>query len=162
MATRILILDGNGKALYALDGHHGAAHAAAWAQQVQLAANVRGKRLIIAELQPAEGGDAMRRGIVGQLHRLRADWHTRPDGKRELVGLVLDGESAPGRVKHTAESMPVRGHVRLLAAPEDVHGERCGLRIPRGRMNPNPGQARTAAEARQLRRQARANARATR
>lgn len=176
MSNRILILDAAGKAITALDGHHGAAHAANFAATMLSRLHALGIDAVVVEVTPEQGGDAMRRDVIGNLHRLRAEFHRRPDGKRELVGLALFPEATPdervmakqgigaglGKAQAAATAAPVRGSLRLLAAPGDVHGTRHAIRIPRGRMNPAPGQPRTATEARQARRLARANARPAR
>lgn len=165
MATRILILDSDGASICALDGHHGAAHAAHWASTVLQRLAAQGIAATALEIVPEQGGDAIRRGVFGALHRLRAEFHQRPDGKRELVGLVQRAEPEKPhtpRVKGLTRTpapeglRAIRGSLRLLAAPADILGTRHPLRIPRGRMNTAPGQPRTAEEARIARRAARA------
>lgn len=165
MATRILILDPDGAAICALDGHHGAEHAARWAASMLDRLAAQGVAATVLEIVPEEGGDAIRRGVFGALHRVHAEFHQRPDGKRELVGLVQRAEAtreheprAKGLARTPAPEglRPIRGGLRLLAAPGDVHGQRHAIRIPRGRMNPAPGQPRTHAEARTARRAGRA------
>lgn len=176
MANRILILDATGAAIYGFDCHHGSRAAADWANTMLQRLSAAGIDCTVLEIHPEQGGDEVRRGVIGSLHRLRAEFHTRPDGQRELVGLSLfpptsardkalasNGVGAGlGKAQAAATPLPVRAAMRLLAAPADVVGPRHPIRIPRGRMNPDPGQPRTPAEARQARRLARAQKRATR
>ncbi len=165
MANRILILDSGGTAICALDGHHGAAHAARWAAGMVQRLAEQGIAAAALEIVPEQGGDEIRRGVFGALHRVRAEFHLRPDGQRELVGLVQHPESKPvhePRAKGITPAAapegarPIRGGLRLLTAPDDVHGERYAIRIPRGRLNHAPDQPRGHSEARIARRLARA------
>jgi hypothetical protein len=176
MATRILITDGNGWPIYGLDGHHGERHAAQWTAEVLATIKAEtGIDGIAVELQPAEGGDAVRRGIIGNLHRLRAELRTLPDGRRELIALNRYPDGSPrdsraeigagrGLTKSQAAATPeaFRGALRVIAAPADIANPRTPIRIRRGRLNVPADQPRTHAEIRHARRAARAAARTPR
>jgi hypothetical protein len=173
MATRILILADDGTALCALDGHHGVAHAGQWAGEMLTRLRAEGIEATVLEIHPEEGGDAMRRGVFGNLHRLRAEFHERPDGARELVGLNVFAEANQAEqraakvgagaglrlAQAAAPAVAVRGALRLLAAPATVTGTRHPLRLTRGRMEPDPYEPTTIAEARLQRRHDRAQSR---
>lgn len=163
MANRIIIFDSAGAALIAMDGHHGSRHASDWTAQVLADFAARGIEAVAVEVIPQEGGDAMRRDVIGALADMRAEFHVLPDGRRELIGLHVSrrpatGES-PGRAAKAAIASvpePVRGGVRVLHAPPDVANRRCCIRVGRGRDNPPPGQPRTPADIRTARKAQRA------
>ncbi len=161
MATRILILTPDGTPLYGLDGHHGATHAARWVDDVlaQLAAAGVADPLVL-ELEPEEGGDACRHGIIGSIHALRLETRRTPAGGREILGLnriALPEEQNDAAAKRAAAATPerVRAHLRLVHAPDEYTAPRRPIRIPRGRMEPPAGAPTTPAQARLARRLAR-------
>lgn len=163
MANRILILDNEGAPICAMDGHHGASHAAAWIATTLAHLAEQGIEATVVELHPAQGGDAVRRGVVGNLHRLRMELHARPDGGRELVGLVLhpaasrdDAVVAGGLTMRQVAGTATRieGAVRLLAAPAHVVGDRHPIRISNNRREPGLGATRDPQAARLARRAA--------
>ncbi len=172
MATRIVILDAIGRAVFSLDGHNGQQHAAEWTARTLEWCAQHGISATALEIVPAEGGDAYIKGVHTRLHLLRAEFHSRPDGRRELLSLNLFPEPSArdtsvantgvghglGVAQAAATPAAVRGTLRLLAAPADVHGVRHPLRISNGRMNPLPAQARSMGEPRSARRLAVANA----
>lgn len=154
MTTRILITDAAGFPLAMLDGHHGAQHAQEWtrAMLAQLAQSGIADPMVF-ELTPTEGGDAFRADVLQQLGRIRPEFRTRPDGRRELLGFH---RLAAARTRASAAATPERVHCthRLVSAPADVHGTRAPIRIPRGRQN--SAAPLSATERRQLRRAERA------
>lgn len=170
MANRILIVDENGTALFGLDGHHGALHAAEWAaNMLSLIKAEHGIDCVALEFFPAEGGDATRRGVIGELHRLRAEIRSMPDGRREVLGLHVYPPAARGtgvatvgagrgllRTQAAATPAAVRGGLRVIAAPESIANPRAPVRIRRGRDNPPPGQPRTPDDIRTARKAQRA------
>jgi hypothetical protein len=151
MATRILIADGQGNPIVALDGHHGARHAADWLFAALATLAAQGVDAIATELTPAAGGDHFRSDVLQRIGQLRVELHQRPDGSREIVGLA-QAPSTPQRGRQAAHSTPVHAALRLLQAPADVIGARHAVRIPRGRHNVPPGLPRTIEEIRRARR----------
>ena len=154
MATRILILSPTGEALAAIDGHHGEQHAAGWAASVvdQLRQE-HGIEAIAVELSPAVGGDDVRRGVVGAIHRVRAELRALPDGRRELIGLHLYPEPAGDapraqlgvgrgltKAQAVATPRPILGGVRVVHAPADVANARQPVRVRAGRLNATQGE----------------------
>jgi hypothetical protein len=176
MTTRIVIADEMGKVICGIDGNHGAHHAEQWCARVVADIADRGVPAVAIELHPVEGCDAIRCGVFGNLHRLRAELRTLPDGRREIIGLNLYPEATPrdnvraksgagaGLTKRQAAATPtaVRGALRVIAAPADIANPRAPIRIPHGRMNVPVGEPRTHAEIRHARRAARAAARSPR
>lgn len=170
MTSRILILDASGVALYGLTSPS-QREAAEWADSVVAGLAAHGIDAIALELQPTEGGDACRRGVLGQLHRLRAELRQLPAGRREVLGLNLYAEGDAGahatlgagrgmpKAQAASTPMPVRGRLRVIAAPAHVTNPRERVMVRRGRANAEPGQPRTIEEHRHARRVARAAAR---
>lgn len=158
MATRILITDAAGFPLAMLDGHHGAAHAAKWVDDMRgiLRSNEGVAETMVFEITPAAGGDDFRQDVLQQLGRLRFETRRRPDGKREIIGAMLTPTNAAER--SAAIPVPVGLHIRIVDAPDHLHGERQPIRIPRGRHA--AVDRRTPAEKRQARRLAKAQGRA--
>lgn len=155
MTTRILIASTAGLPLTAIDCHHGARHAADWVAQTCADYAALGIETMVLELFPAEGGDGFRRDTLEQIGAMRLDMHVRPDGLREIVGMVRQrGEGKAMRVD------PVRTSVRIVDAPAWLHGDRKAIRVPRGRQNVAVDAPRTDAEKRHARRQDRAQSRA--
>lgn len=161
MATRILILTPDGTPLYGLDGHHGATHAARWVDDVlaQLAAAGVADPLVL-ELEPEEGGDACRHGIIGCIHAQRLETRRRPDGAREILGLnriALPEGQGDADAKRAAAATPTRvgARLHLVRGPAEFAAPRRPIRIPRGRMEPLAGAPATPAQARIARRLAR-------
>lgn len=154
MTTRILITDASGFPLAMLDGHHGAQHAQDWtrATLAQFAQSGIADPMVF-ELTPSEGGDAFRADVLQQLGRIRPEFRTRPDGRRELLGFHLLA-AARTRASAAATPEPVRCSHRLVQAPASVHGDRQPIRIPRGRQN--SAAPMSATDRRHLRRAARA------
>lgn len=113
-AHRILVLHPDGSRA-SMSGHHGTVHAERWiAGQLDHAPDA-----IVLALDPALGADAMRAALAG-LDHVRVDWHTLPDGRREIVGVYA--ETASG-----SAHLSIARAVRILAAPPDVAGDRCKL-----------------------------------
>lgn len=143
MATRILILTPDGTPLYGLDGHHGAAHATRWvADTLEMLAGQGIHDCIALQIHPTQGGDDCRRGIIGQIHRLRLETRQRPDGLREITALNLLADAEPDDdIKRVAVSTPERvaATLQIVQAPDSLAGTRRAIRIPRGRMEPVPG-----------------------
>lgn len=156
MATRILILTPEGTPLFAMDGHHGAAHAQRWIADTQALLREQGITDTVAvEITPEQGGDAVRREVIGQIHRLRLETRRRPCGAREITALNLladpqDADDLMRAAIATPQRVPARLH--LVHAPADYAGPRRPIRIPRGRMEPPPGFPATPQEARLRRR----------
>lgn len=157
MATRIIITDLAGFPLAALDGRHGAAHAATWAseQRALLAAEGYAETMLF-EVTPTQGGDIYLNEVQRQLGRLRFETRRRPDGKREIIGAMLTPTNAAQR--SAAIPVPVGLHIRIVDAPEHLHGDRQPIRIPRGRHA--AVDRRSPADKRQARRLAKAQGRA--
>jgi hypothetical protein len=174
MATRLLITDAQGVPMFAIDGHHGARHAAEWASGMMMQLTAAGVDAMLIELHPAQGADDFRRDTLEQIGRIRVEFHQRPDGLREVVSLARypkrAGESVAtqgvgrGLLKSAAAATATAlvGGFRLVHAPADVHGDRHAVRVPRGRMNPTQEQPRTIGEMRQQRRLDRASQRGAR
>lgn len=142
MATRILILTPDGAPLYGLDGHHGAAHAARWVADTQALLREQGSTdTVVLEITPEQGGDACRRDIIGQIGRLRLETRRRPCGAREITALNLLAEpQTPDDVMRAAIATPQRvpARLHLVHAPPEFADPRRPIRIPRGRMEPDP------------------------
>lgn len=174
MANRILIIDDAGVPIFGLDGHHGARHAAEWTDTVLAQLAAQGVLAFAVELHPAAGGDDVRRGVISQLARLRAELRTLPDGRRELIGLHRYPDATPGASRASvgignglakgqaaATPLAITGALRVVAAPPGIANPRAPIRIPRGRANVPPEQPRTTDQIRHARRAARAAARGT-
>lgn len=131
MATRILITDLAGFPLTMLDGHHGATHAVKWAEATRARLASEGVETMMFELTPTAGGDDFRSEVLQKLGRLRFEQRTRPDGKREILGAMQTPIKAAERT--AAIPRPVGMHIRIVDAPESLHGERQPIRVPRGR-----------------------------
>lgn len=131
MATRILITDLSGFPLAMLDGHHGAAHAVRWTAEMRAQLQADGIETMAFEVTPTAGGDTFRADVLQQLGRLRFEQRTRlKDGKREILGALL----TPATIGRTAAIPQTVGmHIRIVDAPETIHGERQPIRVPRGR-----------------------------
>lgn len=142
MATRILILTPDGTPLFGMDGHHGAAHAARWIADTQALLREQGITDTVAvEITPEQGGDAVRREVIGQIHRLRLETRRRPCGAREITALNLLAEpQTPDDVMRAAIATPQRvpARLHLVHAPPEFADPRRPIRIPRGRMEPDP------------------------
>lgn len=134
MATRVLITDLSGFPLASLDGHHGATHAVRWTADMRARLAADGIETMVFELTPSAGGDTYRKEVLERIGQLRFEFHRRPDGKREIVGAVA---LPRGNGKSAAASMPAapRFTAHIVDAPEDIHGTRRPIRVPRGRMN---------------------------
>lgn len=178
MATRLFIVTDAGEVLDALDGHHGNAHALAWALNTLQRRRAEGFTCDALELIPEQGGDIVRRGVVGSIHRLRAQFHRRPDGARELVGLALAPELRPdepgvaavgigrglGKRQAAAAPLPVRGALRVVV-DDSLPAPASPILAPRARLDrrtrldPPPGAPRTPADRRHARRLQRARER---
>lgn len=150
MATRILISDSTGAVLSILDGHHGTAHAARWANEMVAMFAAQGIEAIAIELNPELGGDEFRRDVLERAGQIRVELHQRPDGQREITALAR---------RDTLQR--IRGGLRIVAAPSDIAGERPGVRRTRNRLDPEDGAPATNGEARLQRKRLRAQQRAT-
>ena len=191
MANRILITDSVGSPLACLDGYHGARHAADWTTAVLQDFADQGVDAIALELKAFQGGDHFRRDVLEQAGRLRVELRDRPDGMREIVGIVRyaspeeiatvrelrasKGKATPdGHLPSAAGvgkglpaavaaplTLPVRCTLNIVQAPEQVVGDRRAIRVSRGRQNIPLGQPRTIEEIRRARRLLRASQRQT-
>ena len=153
MANRILIADTEGRVLYALDGHHGPGHAAAWAATVLAQLQSEGVEAMALEWTPEQGGDDCRCGVIGNIHRLRVELHQRPDGAREIVGLSMfphvhdtsaqrAGVGAGrglGQAQAAKPAERVRGGLAVVHAPAAIAGQRRQIRNGNGRLSLPPG-----------------------
>lgn len=145
MASRIIVFGPDGSALYGLDGHHGSAHGARWAEAMAQAMDSIGIEPIIIEIEPQQGGDAVRREVIGSVHRVRLEMRKRPDGRRELIGLIRLSDADDQRASVAATPEPIRCGWRVVRAPADVEAPRLGVRVSRGRhadVTTDPAQAR--------------------
>lgn len=152
MATRILVFDNTGAPIYALDGHHGTDHAERWLAQVRAQLAGAGVEPVIVEIEPAEGGETVRREVIGCLHCARIESRRRPDGAREIVSLLALADHADARRAAVAMPRAVRCGLRVLAAPADWIAQRKPLRRVRNRLS---GEASASPEQLRLNRRAR-------
>jgi hypothetical protein len=166
MTSRIVIIENAGAALTAFEGPS-ARHAADWAAGKLDELRRAGVTSIAIEWHPAEGGDDAHHDVIHCLHCVRAEMRARPDGTREIIGMLryptavagARGVAAARKAGMLAAPAAVRGALRVLAAPPDIANPRYPIRVPRGRANVPPGQPRTIAEIRAARRAARARSR---
>lgn len=133
MASRIIAFGPTGVALYAIDGHHGSAHGARWAAAVSQQLAGSGIDPIIVEIEPQQGGDAVRREVIGSVHRVRLELRTRPDGLREVLGLLRISDADDPRAAVAATPEPIGCGWRVIQAPADVAAPRQPVRVSRGR-----------------------------